>query len=165
MGHWNSRRLENIFGEKKVILISHRGNINGCNPTKENDPQYILEAINKGYECEIDVWSIKDRLYLGHDEPQYEINLKFLQNDKLWCHAKNLSALEYMLLNHVHCFWHQKDNYTITSKGIIWAYPGKELSKQSICVMPEKFSEQFYKPETCLGICSDNIQKYRKELC
>ena len=24
-----------------------------------------------------------------------------------------------------HYFWHQEDDYTITSKGIIWAYPGK----------------------------------------
>ena len=144
-----------------MIFISHRGNVNGINSERENDPKYILEAINKGYECEIDVWFINDRLYLGHDGPQYEIDLKFLQNNKLWCHAKNLSALEYMLLNDVHCFWHQSDDYTITSKGVIWSYPGKELSKNSICVMPEDNEVAHHEKTVCTGICSDFIEKYR----
>jgi len=146
-----------------MIFISHRGNVNGINSGRENNPIYILEALNKGYDCEIDVWLIKDRLYLGHDKPQYEINLKFLQNNKLWCHAKNLSALEYMLLHSVHCFWHQSDDYTITSKGVIWAYPGKELSRNSICVMPESNEAAYHEKIVCTGICSDFIEKYRKE--
>ena len=162
MGYWNPRRLENIFREREVIFISHRGNLTGNNSEKENDPRYILEAISKGYECEIDVWSIKDRLYLGHDEPQYEINLKFLQNNKLWCHAKNLTALEYMLLHNVHCFWHQEDDYTITSKGIIWTYPGKKLTKSSICVMPEKTNKEI-NLSGCLGVCSDTIVHFKEK--
>lgn len=147
-----------------MIFISHRGNINGNNPENENDPKYILEAISKGYECEIDVWFIKDRLYLGHDEPQYQVNLSFLQNCKLWCHAKNLTALEYMLLHNVHCFWHQNDDYTITSKGYIWAFPGKKLSNKSICVMPEKNNKSnlfMNDIKKSAGICSDHILFYK----
>lgn len=141
------------------FLISHRGNINGVNPDKENNPKYILEAIRKGYECEIDVWFAKDRLYLGHDEPQYEINLNFLQNKKLWCHAKNLPALEYMLLHNVHCFWHQRDDYTITSKGYIWAYPGKSVNNLCIDVLPELNKDiNLYKLNS-VGVCSDYISK------
>jgi hypothetical protein len=30
---------------------------------------------------------------LGHDEPHYETDYKFLMNEKLWCHAKSLDAL------------------------------------------------------------------------
>lgn len=30
-----------------MLFISHRGNINGANPTKENNPQYIEEALQK----------------------------------------------------------------------------------------------------------------------
>ena len=146
-----------------MIFISHRGNINEKYPDKENDPKYILQAVRKGYECEIDVWFIKDRLYLGHDEPQYEVNLMFLQNNKFWCHAKNVNALEYMLLHKIHCFWHQEDDYTITSKGIIWTYPGNKLTKNSICVMPEKCNKNTHDFNKCIGICSDKI-KYFKEL-
>ena len=30
-----------------MILISHRGNIDGPNLEKENDPEYILNALTK----------------------------------------------------------------------------------------------------------------------
>ena len=39
-----------------MILISHRGNINGKKPNYENKPEYIWEALRKGYHCEVDVW-------------------------------------------------------------------------------------------------------------
>ena len=45
-------------------LISHRGNINGPNKTEENSPEHILNAINNGYDVEIDVWFIDDKWYL-----------------------------------------------------------------------------------------------------
>ena len=38
-----------------MFLISHRGNINGINNKKENDPDYINRAIELGYDVEIDV--------------------------------------------------------------------------------------------------------------
>jgi hypothetical protein len=37
-----------------------------------------------------------------------------------------------MLDNNIHCFWHQKDDFTITSQGFIWTYPGKPVCKNSI---------------------------------
>ena len=39
-----------------MILISHRGNINGKKPDLENKPEYIQNAIKLGYNVEIDVW-------------------------------------------------------------------------------------------------------------
>ena len=36
-------------------LISHRGNINGREPDKENSPQYIQKAIALELEVEVDV--------------------------------------------------------------------------------------------------------------
>ena len=79
-----------------MILISHRGNIDGPNPNLENKPSYILEAINKGYDCEVDFWFRDGKFILGHDEPQYEIPFEFIKNyyRKLWIHCKNKEALE-----------------------------------------------------------------------
>ncbi len=39
-----------------MILISHRGNIDGPNTDNENKPSYIASAINRGYDCEVDFW-------------------------------------------------------------------------------------------------------------
>ena len=143
----------------KTKLISHRGNLTGPDKQNENNPNYVLSALSLGYEVEVDVWTDKEKIYLGHDKPEYPINLDFLKNKKLWCHAKNLNALEYLIDNDVCCFWHQKDDYTITSRGYIWVYPGKPLIKDSICVLPEQHNLDYSK---CYGVCTDNINKFLK---
>ena len=145
-----------------MILISHRGNINGRNVELENHPSYITRAVELGYNVEIDVWFKDNAFFLGHDEPQYSINLSFLRNKNLWCHAKNLQALDAMLKESIHCFWHQNDDYTITSKGIIWVYPGKLLNSNSICVMPELSYDISTMKFNCAGICSDVIERFNE---
>ena len=74
--------------------ISHRGNIKGPVPDKENRPSYIDCAIGNGYDVEIDVRSIDGELWLGHDEPQYKVEHKWLwiRRKNLWIHCKNLQA-------------------------------------------------------------------------
>lgn len=141
-----------------MFLISHRGNTNGPNPTRENSKYYIMEAISIGYDVEIDVWFIKGEFYLGHDKPQYQVDYKFLTNEKLWCHAKNIDALIEMKKYAIHYFWHENDMVTLTSKNFIWAYPNKTPIKNSIIVLPEIFNTTI---ENCKGICSDYINKYK----
>ena len=57
-----------------MYLISHRGNLNGIQKNRENSPSYINEAIEKGYNVEVDVRYEKNKFFLGHDFNQYEIN-------------------------------------------------------------------------------------------
>ena len=140
-----------------MILISHRGNIDGKYPDFENNPIYINKALKNGYDVEIDVWCMDNRWYLGHDSPDHEITLDYLKNDKFWCHAKNIDALHGMLKEgDIHCFWHQEDDFTLTSKGVIWTC--KETTSKSICVLPEKTGTEIGE---CLGICSDIINEYK----
>ena len=143
-----------------MIIISHRGYENGEDRSKENNPLQIKKMLNMNIHVEIDVL-YSGGLFLGHDEPQYEIDIDFLKHEKLWCHAKNLEALDIMLKNDIHCFWHQNDDYTITSRGFIWAYPGMELTQNCICVLPELNKEIDF--SNCYGICTDYPVKYLKE--
>lgn len=145
-----------------MILISHRGNIDGPNKEKENSPEYILAACNAGYDVEIDVWFENNEFYLGHDEPTYKTNLQFLKNPKFWCHAKNLSALDEMIKHQdIHCFWHQTDDVILTSNKFFWVYPGKEiLSYKSIAVVPEKISFD-WDISKAYGVCSDYLSRYK----
>jgi len=142
-----------------MFLIAHRGNVNGKDPEQENRPEYILQAINHGYHVEVDVWSKDGKLYLGHDKPEYQTDIKFLQNDKLWCHCKNIEALKELLEGKAHCFFHQGDDVTLTSKGYMWVFPNKKLVKNSICILPEVGYSG--KLEDCIGICSDHIGSYK----
>lgn len=151
-------------------LIAHRGNINGPNKDMENNPKYILNTLSLGYECEIDVRFIDGNLYLGHDLPQYLIDMDFLLNnrDRLWIHCKNMEALDFLHeYKELNLFWHESDQYTLTSKGYIWSYIGVKTTKNVICVMPELIDNNYensvltkFKNKDIFGVCSDYCIKY-----
>lgn len=151
-------------------LISHRGNLNGPDYYKENSPSYILAAINDGYDVETDIWYVNKEWFLGHDLPVYKIDFyEFIcENEKLWLHAKNIESLHELSkmnnefnINWLKYFWHQNDDFTLTSNDKIWTYIGKELTSESICVLPEKANYTIKMLENCYGICSDFITKYK----
>lgn len=144
-----------------MIFISHRGNIDGINKYDENKPKYIDSSLNNGFDVEIDIWLMNDILYLGHDEPQYIIDIDWLKTrkNKLWVHCKNIDAINYFISNKdkFNFFWHQNDDISLTSLNYIWAYPGKQPIKNSISVMPEINNDNL---SECIGICSDFIRLY-----
>lgn len=148
-----------------MILISHRGNIEGRKPERENEPSYILEAINQGYKVEIDVWYVDNEYWLGHDEPEYKISFNWLETHfkDLYIHCKNLDAVVRFNNppNHINFnyFWHETDTITLTSHSEIWAYPGNQPIKNSIAVLPELYKDDL---NECKGICSDYIKKYKR---
>lgn len=147
-----------------MILISHRGNTNGSNAELENRPDYIESAINSGFDVEIDVWMVDERLYLGHDLPQYETTVEWVRgrSKNLWVHCKNLQALSFFNKSNssVNYFWHQEDTASLTSKNFIWSFPGTQPVTNSIAVMPELYNDD---TSQCIGLCSDYIQKYKDE--
>lgn len=144
-----------------MILISHRGNIIGNNKTFENHPEYIVSTLNLGYDVEVDLWYTNNNFYLGHDFPQYLINFDFLNDykNKLWLHCKNVESICFLSeINHnLNFFWHETDTLTITSKGYLWVYPGKQPIKNSISVLPELNDDDITQS---IGVCSDFIKKY-----
>ena len=145
-----------------MYLIAHRGNMEGPNTEFENKPNHIMSKLSAypWLHCEVDVWQIDGEFFLGHDKPQHKINFEFLENSHLWCHAKNLEALSSMLKNpQIHCFWHQEDSFTITSRGYIWTYPGSPLVGNSICVMPERHWD--LDPANAAGVCTDHVYRYK----
>tara|TARA_B100001175_G_scaffold249023_1_gene216010 strand:- start:268 stop:741 length:474 start_codon:yes stop_codon:yes gene_type:complete len=155
-------------------LISHRGNVDGKYPQYENLPEYVDKAIDLGYDCEVDLWVLSsakwnndDAFYLGHDEPTYPIDLKWLTDRylNLWIHCKDLKTIsklrELQLEMHVNLnyFFHNTDDCTITSRGDLWVYPGKQPVKNSIAVMPEYHKDDISEAH---GVCSDYIKNYKK---
>ena len=135
-------------------IISHRGNLNGSY-IYENVPHHIQKCLSDGIDGEIDVWKIQGAFYLGHDSPEHEVDLFFLTQKGLWCHAKNLEALRDMLNQNINCFWHQNDDFTLTSSGYIWTYPNKRVLDNSIIV--DNDPNWKGKNYQCYGVCSDYI--------
>jgi len=142
-----------------MILISHRGNLHGKQPERENTVQYINEALDKGFDVEIDLWGKDNFLYLGHDGPVDLIDPVYLKNPSLWCHAKNIDAFYLMSLDsRVHCFSHDRDEVALTSRGYFWSSSENEMTSKSICVMPSDYIDL---PKNIAGVCSDNIGSYK----
>ena len=149
-----------------MILISHRGNLDGPNKSFENSPSYICEAIDRGFDVEVDLWKT-NKLFFGHAEPQYCINNDLLikNSNHIWLHCKNLEALLYCREMKLHYFWHDEDSYAITSKGFIWAHPNAINFKNTILVMPEKkYGKLDYRVDSNIaGICTDYPLQYRSK--
>ena len=144
-------------------LIAHRGLYNGPNKNRENHPDQIKDALSLGFDAEVDLWIIYGNLYLGHDEPQYSVDSTFISNSNFWIHAQNLDALFWLVGTKLNYFWHQEDDYVITSHHYIWTYPGKNLTEKSIMVMPEWKNTEFRNlNKDCFGICSDYVIKIRQ---
>ena len=143
-----------------MLKIAHRGNLYGPDPEKENTLEAIFHALSLGYDVEIDIWVIGGILYFGHDEPTHIVDAFVLEKvgNHGWFHCKNLGALQFFKEcgNDYNFFWHQEDDYTITSNGYIWTYPGKETTPYSILVhlgIPDKTTLA----KSIYGLCSDNF--------
>ncbi len=151
-----------------MIKIAHRGNYEGRNIERENTKSYIEEAIAAGHDVEIDVWLLDGKWYLGHDFPNEEIELSFMERPCVWVHAKDLQGYVSLYNNpKVHTFWHNQDNFVFTSKGIKWANCGI-ITYDGVMVMPELNTDsalhmsnvRFRPNERPLGVCTDNFKLY-----
>lgn len=152
------------------MIISHRGNLNGTDEWLENQPTYIKCAIGKGFFVEVDLWRKNDKLYLGHDKPQYLIEYEFLTQycHTLWVHCKNIQAFEWLHTNKttLQFFWHDKDAVTFTNKGCPWAFKDKPV-QGGIVVCSGRLNiaeiDSLFLTFKILGICTD-YPSYHKEL-
>lgn len=153
------------------LLIAHRGLIDGPNPEIENKYETLLAARRQGFDVEVDVWYVDGELWVGHDKPDYKIQiheLKALAHDlhdndcHAWIHCKNIDTVEYF--NEKECadfnfFYHETDAITLTNRCFLWTYPGKQLTSNSICVLPEDIYAVWQIPSiTCYGFCSDRVK-------
>jgi|TARA_R110002074_G_scaffold162057_2_gene320486 hypothetical protein len=143
------------------IFIAHRGNINGVNPEEENTLSYLRRAHEFGYGVECDLQVHNDVLYFGHDEPQEPVDYHFISQPNVFCHAKSVDTMIVLLNSGVHCFYHQKDDMTLTSFGYMWCYPGfHPKDKRAIWLdlgnIPiPSIDKKIY------GICGDNINVFK----
>jgi len=140
-----------------MIIISHRGNINGPEPQKENLPEYIDFALENGFDVEVDIWC-DDGIYLGHDGPEYKISKEWLRErvENLWVHCKNLEAA-YQLAQEFKCFCSDVDPYCFMSQGHIWVND-VSVKPPKNCVVPllgiENLNSYEYK-DAAFAICTD----------
>lgn len=136
-----------------MIKIAHRALLKGEDKVKENTITQIELALKEGFYCELDVWFLDNKWFLGHDSPQTEVNFGFLDNRKFFLHCKNLFALSELTHNGIDAdfFAHENDDWVLTREGYIWTFPEKKTCESSIIV--DLKNEGKY--GDIAGICSD----------
>jgi|688.fasta_scaffold905795_2 hypothetical protein len=145
-----------------MLLIAHRGNVNGADPNKENRLSYLEDAINKGYQVELDVRMSRNQIYTGHDKPLDLIPNHWLVKfkKKLWIHCKDVKSLNYFAnLNQYNYFWHDNDAFTITSKGFILSHVNNKIKELSGKFVKINFENKKINGKI-IGIMSDYLLKY-----
>lgn len=150
-----------------MIYIAHRGLLEGPNKELENSPPAIDAAIEACRNVEIDLWVCDGKPVLGHGvgTPFYSVQWNWLRerSNNLWIHCKNIEALVTLAEEapaYWHYFWHQEDTVTLTSRGFIWAYPGKQPISGSIAVLPEMYRDNCLQAS---GICTDYVIEYMRK--
>jgi glycerophosphoryl diester phosphodiesterase len=147
-----------------MIIISHRGNLNGPDLENENTTKSIDLALKKSFDVEIDVWFIDGKIFLGHDQPIFGISMEYLldRQQHLWLHLKNFKAADFFFQKtDFNYFAHEHDPYVITSKGFIWSFPGKCDAEKKIVLMPEWEVGDVLMGAT--GVCTDYPIRYLKK--
>jgi hypothetical protein len=149
-----------------MILISHRGNINGPIPDKENRPSYIDSAIQLGYDVEVDLRFVDGEFWLGHDEPQYKIELSWmrLRKTKLWFHCKDInSALILSKLDEdFKYFCHSQESYVCTSHKYLWVHDlTSDINDKCIIPLLTKQDIKNYNNNKSYAICTDFVYGYK----
>jgi hypothetical protein len=132
-----------------VLIISHRGNINGPDKTNENRPEHILKVL-EFCNVEVDAWYVNEKWFLGHDEPVYEVDFCFFRKG-MWVHCKNIDAVTKLAKTDINWFWHESDKVVLTNHKYFWCFPGIYI-KQGITV---EFGYNKNLPKDILGICTD----------
>lgn len=141
-------------------IISHRGNINGQDFANENTQHAIDKCIDIGLDVEIDIRYINNQWWLGHDSPDYFVDLKWLEDRAhyLWIHAKNFGAVSHLQNTNFNWFWHDTDKITLTSKGNIWCFPGVFIPNGiTVTLMPSEYIPDDFGSG---GICTDHPNAY-----
>ena len=143
--------------------ILHRG-IRKIDKLLENSPDTLNKRYNEQYYVECDIWYQNDNWYLGHDTPEFLIDIEdFLKIKTRIIHAKDGYTFAKLIKycnergydNEI--FYHTTEDYVLTSSKNIIAYPGKYLHKNTICMMPENMNRDLSEKEknNIIAICSD----------
>lgn len=151
-----------------MLFVSHRGNLEGRDPTKENYPGYLLDALEKGFHVEVDVWVVSKKVFFGHDHPQYEVDLNKFPSKSVFFHCKNLEAVDYFLkegqnANFTRFFFYQEGEGVslIYASDIFWCY--KRFVENGIIMLDnEIFPTKNLTTKRIAGVCSDNIKAWKK---
>lgn len=153
-----------------MLYISYRGLLQGQDPQVENSPNQIGKAFNAGFSCMVDAWRVDNKLYLGSDQPIYEVTAQYLKGKKFWINARNADMQTWLGTQpssyYPNYFWLTQpvQNFVTTSSNYLWTFQETPVNTLSIMVLPEDYDSGLFSTINvrCYGICSMFIPTVRR---
>ena len=153
-------------------IICHRANIeNSVLP--ENHPDKIPFCLEQGFGVEVDLSTgYGDEYYLGHNNPQFKVNLPNLDKENIFVHIKDSEVMSNFI--YADSFAIINDPFVVTRRGLYWLryLDGSLCMLNAFCIICSPELENAYEtPEwffrrlksvidkckvEVYGICTDN---------
>ncbi len=110
-----------------MLIISHRGNLNGPEGSGDCDRDRVLLALRLGFDVEIDVRCHQRECWVGHDEPLYRLSeLVVPISARIWFHAKDLESFRQVVSHGRMAFAHAVDAFVpVVNTDAIWVHPNQ----------------------------------------
>jgi hypothetical protein len=150
-----------------MIYISEYGNINEKHVDKENNPDYIVHAINAGFFVKVNVWLIEDCIHIGKIHAQYVISDEFIHEykNKLWFCAQTAETYNILIDKYaadtvfMHDFTLKNISYT--------SFETTSDNTEFILFSPEAHKTTYeirdiWNHQNCKGICSSYVAYYKQ---
>jgi hypothetical protein len=142
-----------------LILISHRGNLDGSDPAHENTPDYLHVALHAGYAVCCHVILYHGAFFLPTAAGHYKLPYAMLSNPKVWFLADDAVTLSALCDVNAHAV-PLNSQVALTSVHYLWCAPGESLPPRSIAVFPERGPAGWLESGDPAGLCSDEISRY-----
>lgn len=145
--------------KNELILIAHRGNIDGRVEDKENTPAYLTAALKAGYNVSCDVGMLHGAFVLPALGGYHRLPYAFLSNPRMWFRTADPITLDALCAANAHAVPASAD-VTLTSVHYLWCMPDTVLTPRSIAVFPEAASANWLVSAEPAGLCSNEISRY-----
>ena len=128
-----------------MFYISYQGIYDGSNYEDANTPKQINKALSAGFSCNIDVWRIDNRLYVGNNQPTIEVTERYIQGNRFWINAKNTDMQTWIVEQparlYPNYFWFAASTppppYTTASNGKLITPGTVPINTNSVMYIPE----------------------------
>ena len=128
-----------------MFYISYQGIYDGSNYEDANTPKQINKALSAGFSCNIDVWRIDNRLYVGNNQPTIEVTERYIQGNRFWINAKNTDMQTWIVEQparlYPNYFWFAASSppppYTTASNGKLITPGTVPINTNSVMYIPE----------------------------
>ncbi|CAB5221562.1 hypothetical protein UFOVP245_188 [uncultured Caudovirales phage] len=149
-----------------MIIISHRGLVDGDDPTKENNPTAIAAALGEFFLVYIDLWMVEGKPFLGTDGPVYPMPEDFIHNPDVILCPRDRMAVNFVAIRDAHFVIPTTGDYTLTSYKWLWAKSSAaSIGRDCIIHLPEDYYEPTQLVDTRFtGVCTKYPRIYHEAL-